>query len=137
MGQILVRQLDDATIARLKARARERKTSVEALAREAIREAAKLTVEEKQAIVRDLWAWSDGLESRLEDARAILKGEQGERALRAYRLYLAGCAAGFENGWIALHQILCQHTPSGRRDELDLPADLAYPWRRGYMYDNT
>ncbi len=53
---------------------------------------------------RTLWAWSDGLESRLEDARGILTGEQGERALRAYRLYLAGCAAGFENGWIALHQ---------------------------------
>ena len=86
---------------------------------------------------RTLWAWSDGLESRLDDARVILTGEQGERALRAYRLYLAGCAAGFENGWIALHQILCQHTPTGRRDELDLPADLAYPWRRSYMYDNT
>ena len=52
MGQILVRQLDDATIARLKVRARERKTSVEALAREAIRKAAELTVEEKRAIVR-------------------------------------------------------------------------------------
>ena len=83
---------------------------------------------------RTLWAWSDGLENRLEEARQVLKGEQGERSLRAYRLYLAGCAAGFENGWIALHQILCQHTPSGRRDELDHPADLAYPWRRDYMY---
>ncbi|HET8612851.1 MAG TPA: hypothetical protein VFL92_08805 [Sphingomonas sp.] len=54
MGQILVRQLDDATIARLKVRARERKTSVEALAREAIRKAAELTVEEKRAIVRQM-----------------------------------------------------------------------------------
>lgn len=52
MGQILVRQLDEATIARLKIRARERKTSVEALAREAISKAAELTVEEKLAIVR-------------------------------------------------------------------------------------
>ena len=59
MGQILIRQLDDATIARLKARARERKTSVEALAREAISDAAKLTVEEKMAMVRKLQAWSE------------------------------------------------------------------------------
>lgn len=89
---------------------------------------------------RTLWAWSDALESRLDEARKVLvndKGEQGERALRAYRLYLAGCAAGFENGWVALYQILGQHTPSGRKDELDLPQDLAYPWRRDYMYPDA
>jgi antitoxin FitA len=56
MGQLLVRQLDDAMIARLKIRARERKTSVEALAREAIGKAAELTVEEKLAIVRRMQA---------------------------------------------------------------------------------
>lgn len=59
MGQILVRQLDDATIARLKIRARERKTSVEALAREAISKAAELTVEEKLALVRRMQAWGE------------------------------------------------------------------------------
>lgn len=84
---------------------------------------------------RTLWAWSDALEARLDDARRTLSGEQGERALRAYRLYLAGCAAGFENGWIALYQVLGQHLPqSGRADELDHPTDLAYPWRRDYIY---
>ena len=56
MGQILVRQLDDSTITRLKIVARERKTSVEALAREAINAAAKLTVDEKLAIVRNMQA---------------------------------------------------------------------------------
>lgn len=56
MGQILVRQLDDATLTRLKIRAQERKTSVEALAREAITQAATLTVEEKLAIVRRMQA---------------------------------------------------------------------------------
>ena len=59
MGQILIRQLDDATIARLKVRARERKTSVEALAREAINKAAALSVEEKLAIVRRMQDWAD------------------------------------------------------------------------------
>lgn len=59
MGQLLIRQLDDQTIARLKLRARERKMSVESLAREAISEAARLTVEEKLALVRAMQAWSE------------------------------------------------------------------------------
>jgi len=58
MGQILVRQLDDAAIERLKARARERNTSVEALAREAIYKAAELGVDEKLALVRRSQEWS-------------------------------------------------------------------------------
>ena len=87
---------------------------------------------------RTLWAWSDGLEAKLDQAQKILSDDRGQRALRAYRLYLAGCAAGFENGWIALHQVLGSHLPqSGRADELDCPADLAYPWRRDYMYGAT
>ena len=60
MGQILIRQLDDATIARLKVKAREHKTSVEALARDAVRRAAALTVDEKRAAVRRMQAWSEG-----------------------------------------------------------------------------
>ena len=84
---------------------------------------------------RTLWAWSDGLEACLPQARATLpQGPQGERSLRAYRMYLAGCAMGFEHGWIALHQILAQPRTSGRPDELDNPSDLAYPWRRDYIY---
>ncbi|WMD20770.1 class I SAM-dependent methyltransferase [Achromobacter seleniivolatilans] len=83
---------------------------------------------------RTLWAWSDALEARLPEAAQVLGGEQGERSLRAYRLYLAGCAMAFEHGWIALHQILGQHPATGRPDELDNPADQAYPWRRDYMY---
>ena len=58
MGQILVRQLDDAAIERLKIRAREENTSVEALAREAIHKAAELGVDEKMALVRRSQEWS-------------------------------------------------------------------------------
>ncbi len=83
---------------------------------------------------RTLWAWSDQLEARLDEATKLLSGESGARSLRAYRLYLAGCAMAFEHGWIALHQIVGQHLATGRSDELDLPSDLAYPWRRDYMY---
>lgn len=83
---------------------------------------------------RTLWAWSDALEARLPEARQILGGENGERSLRAYRIYLAGCAMGFEHGWIGLHQVLAQHRPTGRQDELDFPDESSYPWRRDYMY---
>ena len=83
---------------------------------------------------RTLWAWSDALEARLDEARAILNTPQGERSLRAYRMYLAGCAMGFEHGWIALHPILAQPQPTGRSDELDYPPGQAYPWRRDYIY---
>ena len=58
MAQILVRQLDDAAVERLKARAREKGTSVEALAREAIHKAAELSVEEKLSLVRKAQEWS-------------------------------------------------------------------------------
>ncbi|NYT85586.1 class I SAM-dependent methyltransferase [Pollutimonas harenae] len=83
---------------------------------------------------RTLWAWSDALEAKLPEARQTLSAENGERSLRAYRIYLAGCAMGFEHGWIALHQVLAQSRGHGRSDELDYPADIAYPWRRDYIY---
>lgn len=83
---------------------------------------------------RTLWAWSDALEARLPQAAAILGDGRGERVLRAYRLYLAGCAMAFEQGWVALHQVLASTLATGRSDELDMPLDLSYPWQRGYMY---
>lgn len=84
---------------------------------------------------RTLWAWSDALEACLPQAsKTLAQGEQGERSLRAYRMYLAGCAMGFEHGWIALHQVLAQPRGEGRSDELDYPSDIAYPWRRDYIY---
>lgn len=83
---------------------------------------------------RTLWAWSDSLESRLDAARATLTDEKGERSIRAYRMYLAGCAMGFEHGWIALHQVLAQHREGWQGDELTVRSDTGYPWRRDYIY---
>ncbi len=54
MGQILVRQLDDRDLDRLRARAKAMSTSVEALVREAIRKEAQLTVTEKLDLVREM-----------------------------------------------------------------------------------
>ncbi|HET8744267.1 MAG TPA: cyclopropane-fatty-acyl-phospholipid synthase family protein [Ramlibacter sp.] len=87
---------------------------------------------------RTLWAWSDGLEERLEEARAVLErthgAEDGGRVLRAYRLYLAGCAMSFEHGWIALHQFLATR-PDGNMSTGTLRgAQSAYPFNREYIY---
>ncbi|MGJ3649767.1 FitA-like ribbon-helix-helix domain-containing protein [Sphingomonas sp. GlSt437] len=61
MAQLLIRQLDDRDIERLRARAKAQRTSVEALAREAIRKEAQLTVDEKLALVRELQAETEQL----------------------------------------------------------------------------
>ncbi len=79
---------------------------------------------------RTLWAWSDALEAQLDSARRLTD----ERTVRAYRLYLAGSAIGFERGWMALHQTLAAR-PSG--DLATGPmrgAQSAFPFNRGYMY---
>ena len=79
---------------------------------------------------RTLWAWSDALEANLARAQAIA----GEKTVRAYRLYLAGSAAGFERGWMALHQTLAMR-PSGRIAEGALRgAQSSYPWTRDHIY---
>ncbi|MDP9045823.1 MAG: class I SAM-dependent methyltransferase [Pseudomonadota bacterium] len=79
---------------------------------------------------RTLWAWSDRLEARLAEARAVTR----ESVVRAYRLYLAGSAMSFEQGWMALFQILAAK-PSGRIDAGSMRgAQSDYPFNRAYMY---
>jgi len=81
---------------------------------------------------KTLWAWSDGLEAQLDSARKLT----GERTLRAYRLYLAGSAMGFERGWMALHQTLAAR-PTGRVVDGALRgAQSAFPFNRQYIYEN-
>jgi len=104
--------------------ARWKAQPADAAAQQAFMRAAKASI-----------AAREGRKAQLPQARAALKGDNAERSLRAYRIYLAGCAMGFENGWIGVHQVLMQHKPvRGRSDELDHPDDLSYPWRRDYMY---
>jgi cyclopropane-fatty-acyl-phospholipid synthase len=76
---------------------------------------------------RTLWAWSDALEAQLPRARQVLQASVGEaraeEVLRAYRMYLAGSAMCFEQGWISLHQMLATQSASPH-----------YPFNREYMY---
>jgi len=88
---------------------------------------------------RTLWCWSDALEAQLPQAQRVLQAQWGQDAaakvLRAWRLYLAGCALAFERGWVAVHQMLC--TKPHRQADLAqaLPgAQSVYPFQRAYMY---
>lgn len=87
---------------------------------------------------RTLWDWSDALESRLGEARAVLATdggpEQAGKTLRAYRLYLAGSAMSFEQGWISLHQLLAARPPVGALKTTPQDTPATYPFNRQYMY---
>ena len=89
---------------------------------------------------RTLWDWSDALEARLDDARRVLAADGGseraEKTLRAYRLYLAGSAMSFQEGWLSLHQLLAtrpSHFPRMQEGQVT-GGDSAYPFSREYMY---
>jgi cyclopropane-fatty-acyl-phospholipid synthase len=88
---------------------------------------------------KTLWAWSDRLEGQLGAALSVLSqrmsADQAARVLRAYRLYLAGCAVGFEQGWTLLYQVLAIR-PEGKAAHAHAHADLnAYPFVRNFMYE--
>jgi cyclopropane-fatty-acyl-phospholipid synthase len=87
---------------------------------------------------RTLWAWSDGLEARLDEARQVLgttlDARGADRVLRAYRLYLAGCAMGFEQGWMSLHQILATRPDGEMQTGALRGAQSSYPFSREYLY---
>ena len=71
---------------------------------------------------RTLDFWSQRLEANLDKARELVP----ERALRIWRVYLAGCAYGFRNNWINLHQILASKPHEDGSHEL--------PWSRADLY---
>ncbi len=71
---------------------------------------------------RTLREWSRRLEANLDAARA----SAGDRRTRIWRLYLAGCAHGFERNWVTIHQVLAVKAGD--------PARIPLPWTRDYMY---
>ncbi|MDM0115794.1 class I SAM-dependent methyltransferase [Variovorax sp. J22R133] len=87
---------------------------------------------------RTLWAWSDALESQLPQALKVLRetsdSDRAERILRAYRLYLAGSAMSFEQGWISLHQMLATKPDGNMSRGAMRGAQSVYPFTRDYIY---
>ena len=71
---------------------------------------------------RTLNIWSDNLESRLDQAAAMVP----EKALRIWRLYLAGCSYAFSRGWINLHQILAVKPRADGSHDLPLTREDLY-----------
>jgi len=66
--------------------------------------------------------WSQRLETKLDAARA----HAGDKRLRIWRLYLAGCAHAFERNWVTIQQVLAIKPTDPARNPL--------PWTRDYMY---
>ena len=66
--------------------------------------------------------WVTRLERHREQAIALA----GEKRYRIWELYLAGCAHGFDNGWISVYQILACKAGQARSSPL--------PRTRDYMY---
>jgi cyclopropane-fatty-acyl-phospholipid synthase len=79
---------------------------------------------------RTLWTWSDALEAQLGDARGLTN----ERVVRAYRIYLAGSAMGFEQGWMALFQMLAAKPSRVLADGPIRGAQSEYPFNRSHVY---
>jgi cyclopropane-fatty-acyl-phospholipid synthase len=71
---------------------------------------------------RTLELWSTRLEGALDKARAFA----GDKRLRIWRAYLAGCAYAFAEGWVSIQQVLAAKPGDPRRNPL--------PWTREYMY---
>jgi cyclopropane-fatty-acyl-phospholipid synthase len=87
---------------------------------------------------RTLWHWADALEEHLDEARRVL-GKDAEKIIRAYRLYLAGTAMGFEHGWTSLFQILASRPADVMEKDVRSTGHIAnargaYPFNRAYMY---
>ncbi len=78
---------------------------------------------------RTLWAWSDNLDQRLDEARGMV----GDATLRAYRLYLAGSALCFERGWLSLYQLLAAKPDGQAPSERRWAARSDYPFTRRHM----
>ena len=71
---------------------------------------------------KTLELWSARFEKNLERAAAA----SCERTARIWRLYLAGCAYGFEQGWMSIHQVLASKRTRPGRAALPLTRDWIY-----------
>jgi len=71
---------------------------------------------------RTLWEWVNRLEANDEIARKLI----GEKKYRIWRIYMAGSAYAFDNGWLELWQVLAGKAIGGQQPN--------YPYSRDYIY---
>lgn len=79
---------------------------------------------------RTLWDWSEALERQLERARELTD----ESRVRAYRMYLAGSAMSFEQGWLSLYQLLAAKPDGAVEGRSPRGAQSDYPFTRMHIY---
>lgn len=72
---------------------------------------------------RTLWEWVRRLDSHSSEARRMI----GESKYRIWRIYMAGSAHAFDQGWLELWQVL-----AGK--PLASGAQPNYPYQRDYIY---
>ncbi len=72
---------------------------------------------------KTLGIWSAAFERNLEQAARM----STERTARIWRLYLAGCAHAFEQGWISIYQILATRRAQSGPTGLPLTREWMYP----------
>lgn len=70
-------------------------------------------------------SWATALERNVE--RAVK--EAGEKRVRIWQIYLAGCAYGFAQGWMNVYQLLAAKAVRG--------GELCLPMTRDYMYGDA
>ncbi len=71
---------------------------------------------------KTLGMWSESFEQRLAQAVAA----SSERTARIWRIYLAGCAHAFEQGWVSIYQILASKQTRPGRADLPLTREWMY-----------
>jgi len=72
---------------------------------------------------KTLGIWSAAFERNLEQAARL----SSERTARIWRLYLAGCARAFEQGWISIYQVLATRRAEPGLTGLPLTREWMYP----------
>jgi len=72
---------------------------------------------------KTLWHWSERLEANLDAARE----HAGDKRVRIWRAYLAGCAHAFDQRWVAIHQVLAVKSADPKASPL--------PWTRAWIYE--
>lgn len=72
--------------------------------------------------VRTLELWAEHFERNFEAGAA----EAGVRTARTWRVYLAGCAHAFEQGWISVYQVLASRMQRPGRADLPLTREWMY-----------
>ena len=71
---------------------------------------------------RTCMEWANRLESNRDRAISII----GERRLRIWEIYLAGCAHAFSHSWINIYQVLARKGTSSTANSLPLTREYMY-----------